>query len=544
MLTKTQIDRIIPVLEEAVYRPLEMKVRRFPRPYYSSFLLRDVYWFNTWASSGSTFRKREDRSRDVYCDIRVGSYRHDQTSDGGLFDNDEESESFQHIRIPIDDKCLNGLKLVLWRLTEAKFREALSDYNNKETQRLSHIDENRKYSSFTKLEALRDVQYQASEKIDDAGWTTFCKNASRWLSTLKEVDQNYVEFDASQESRVFVNTEGRTIVQHTQIFTVIANIRKLTGEGVFVEQDLVWNSASQKETLSMAEFKKKMKQKHKQLLQLMKARKIHSFSGPVLLNPVPAGLLFHEAIGHRLEGSRLLSSGEGQTFKGQSGKKVLNVNLSIVDNPRLQRFKGRSCTGAYRYDDEGTPAAAATLIEGGILKGFLNSRAELPLKKNEMNGHARCRQHQRPISRMGVTIVEGREAVSFKKLKGMLLEEIKKQGKPFGMIVYETAGGETDTTTYDFQAFSGVISYATLVFPDGREEVVRGVDFVGTPLQALNNIIAVGDDQVLDNHYCGAESGYIPVSTVCPSVLIHNLELQSKDETLVTQYILPRPELN
>ena len=284
--------------------------------------------------------------------------------------------------------------------------------------------------------------------------------------------------------------------------------------------------------------------KHAQLLALMGARKIHSFSGPVLLKPIPSGLLFHEAIGHRLEGSRLLSSGEGQTFKGQIGKRVLNVDLTISDDPTLKRFNGRTCIGAYRFDDEGTPSMKALLVEDGKLRGFLNTRSGIPAKGNVMNGHARCRQFQRPISRMAVTMVEGKDPISSDAMKECLLQEIRKQKKPFGMIVYETAGGETDTTNYDFQAFSGIISYATLVFPDGSEEVVRGVDFVGTPLQALNNIIAIGDDLTLDNHYCGAESGFIPVSTISPSVLIQNLELQAKEELPVTQYILPRPRLS
>jgi predicted Zn-dependent protease len=110
------------------------------------------------------------------------------------------------------------------------------------------------------------------------------------------------------------------------------------------------------------------------------------------------------------------------------------------------------------------------------------------------------------------------------------------------MIVYETSGGETDTTNYDFQAFAGEISYATLVYPSGKEVCVRGVNFVGTPLQSLGNIVAVGDSQELDNGFCGAESGLIPISTIAPAVLLSNLELQGKDEELVTPHILQRPK--
>jgi hypothetical protein len=144
---------------------------------------------------------------------------------------------------------------------------------------------------------------------------------------------------------------------------------------------------------------------------------------------------------------------------------------------------------------------------------------------------------------MAVTIIEGKKGLSFERLKARLLQEIKRQKKPFGMIVYETNGGETDTTNYDFQAFSGDIAYATLVYPNGREVCIRGVNFVGTPLQALSNVIAVGDTPELDNGYCGAESGLLPISTISPAVLINNLELQGKDEELVTPSILARPKI-
>ena len=195
------------------------------------------------------------------------------------------------------------------------------------------------------------------------------------------------------------------------------------------------------------------------------------------------------------------------------------------------------------YDDEGVRGRSAVLIEDGNLKGFLTTRAAHKKGKHESNGHARTKQHQRPISRMAVTIIEGKKGLSFERLKARLLQEIKRQKKPFGMIVYETNGGETDTTNYDFQAFSGDIAYATLVYPNGREVCIRGVNFVGTPLQALSNVIAVGDTPELDNGYCGAESGLLPISTISPAVLINNLELQGKDEELVTPSILARPKI-
>jgi predicted Zn-dependent protease len=304
----------------------------------------------------------------------------------------------------------------------------------------------------------------------------------------------------------------------------------------------VLNVATQKELPSVREFKNALLEKYYNLQQLVKAEKIHSFTGPVLLFPKPAGLLLHEAIGHRLEGSRLLSNGEGQTFKGQIGKRILPVDISIIDDPSRKRFQDTRCLASYAFDDEGSPGQKAVLVEKGVLKGFLSTRSALMKKNFVPNGHARNRGFERPISRMSVFEVKGERTYAHDQLREMLIREIKKQRVPFGMIVYETSGGETDTSSYDFQAFSGEISFATLLFPDGREVPARGVNFVGTPLQALANIVALGDTQEVENHYCGAESGFIPVTTISPAMLLKSLELQAKDEELVTQHILPKPK--
>lgn len=541
MLAKASVLKIIPLLKKHSQRALKMHVDGFPRPYYCSFLLRDIHWFSTWASSGSLHRRNTDQSRYVFSDIRVGSYRYDQVSDGGLYDNDEELDSVNYVKVPVDDRIYDALELGIWRLSESKFREALADYNRKEVSGVSRVDPNRRFPSFTRTEKTVSVRHARPEYIDEEKWVRFCKDASRWMSELPNLSASWIDFDVSQESKIFVNTENSVIVQHSQIFSLAATFQKLTSEGAQLEQELVIISGTQKELPGMNQFKKMAIQKYDQLQKLVKAKKIHAFSGPVLLHPMPSGLLFHEAIGHRLEGNRLLSAGEGQTFKNQEGKRVLNVDLTIRDYPGLREFQGRKCIGSYDFDDEGTSAKNALLVDHGILKGFLTTRAAIKERKFESNGHARNSTHQRPISRMGVTIVKGRKPHTMAKLKELLIEEIKRQGKPFGMIVYETAGGETETTRYDFQAFSGEISFATLVYPSGREVVVRGVNFVGTPLQALNNIIAVGDQRILDNHYCGAESGMIPVSTIAPAVLLSNLELQAKDEELVTPFILRAP---
>lgn len=542
MLTRSTVEKLIPILRRDARRALKMSMPGFPKPYYCSFLLRDQHWMNTWASSGSTCRNLNDRTRNVYCDLRVGSYDYDQVTDGGVRELDEDLESNTFSAVPIDDQDYDGLRINLWKLLESKFREALQEYNQKEASRISTVDPNGGLKSFTRGKRTSYKKFIKLDDVDADYWTKFCKRASAWLSELPRLSGSWVEFEATQETKVFVSTEGSSIVQNSQVFTLSANIHRLTSEGSKLEQEIVLNVASLAELPTFTEFKKLALEKYDQLNKLARAKKIPAFSGPVLLYPGPAGLLFHEVVGHRLEGSRLLASGEGQTFKDQEGKQIFNLPVTVRDNPRIKEFEGQRCIGSYDFDDEGVEAQDAVLVEDGVLKGFLTTRSAIKKGRFHSNGHARTRQQQRPISRMAVTVVETENGQPLDKLKAKLIQEIKRQKKPFGMVVYETNGGETDTTSYDFQAFAGEISFATLLYPNGKEVCVRGVNFVGTPLQALNNIVAVGDTPELDNAFCGAESGMIPISTISPAVLLSNLELQGKDEQLVTPHILQRPK--
>lgn len=543
MLNRKTVDNLIEILKKDLKRTKRMQTPGFPKVYYSSYLLRDERSFNILGSGGSLVHSNSEFSRHVYCDIRVGNYRYDQVMDGGLKDNEDELESSNYATVPLDDTCYDGLRLSLWRLSDAKYREALNDWNQKRSRRISNIDVNRSYDSFSRSKRVKYFQKDKLEKIDQKYWNSFCKRASQWMVRLPRISTASVELEALQTTKVFVNSEGSVIVQYEKIYSLIATLSLLTLEGLHLDQDLVINTVNLTELPDLKALKRLMSDKYQKLIENAGARKIHSFSGPVLLHPHPAGVLFHEAIGHRLEGNRLLSSFEGQTFKGQKGKRVLNLPLIIRDDPTYRRHDGQACVGSYDYDDEGVEAQNTLLMDDGVLKDYLSSRA--PFRKGgfKSNGHGRNRRSQRPISRMGVTIIESKTSLSIDDLKQMLISEIIRQRKPFGLIVYDVSGGETDTTSYDFQAFSGEISYATLIYPDGSEEPVRGVNFVGTPLQALHNIIALGGEPQLNNSFCGAESGFIPVSTICPAMLLRSLELQSKEEQLVTRFILPRPRI-
>lgn len=277
------------------------------------------------------------------------------------------------------------------------------------------------------------------------------------------------------------------------------------------------------------------------LLALREAPVMEPYSGPAIIAAPAAGIFFHEALGHRLEGHRTKREGEGHTFKDKINEEILPEFISVYDDPTETEFAGVELYGHYRHDDQAIAAQRVELVKDGVLQGFLMSRA--PIKNiTHSNGHGRADVWRDPVSRMGNLIVETSRPQSFKKLKKQLIKECRKKDKPYGLLFLAMSAGETNTSSIGVQVLRAKPTLVKKVYvKDGREELVRGVELIGTPLNMLENIAAAGDDPAVFNGVCGAESGWIPVSAVSPSILIREVEVQKSDKNMRKAQILPPP---
>jgi predicted Zn-dependent protease len=246
-------------------------------------------------------------------------------------------------------------------------------------------------------------------------------------------------------------------------------------------------------------------------------------------------------VGHRLEGQRQRGENEGQTFTKMVGQPVLPTFLSVEDDPTLHALSGTELSGNYSYDEEGSKSQRVELISNGILKQFLMSR--MPVKGFEhSNGHGRAQDGMMPVGRQGNLIVRSTKSIADAKLREALIEEVKKQGKPFGLYFEDIAGGFTLTMRNMPQAFQVMPLMVWKVYPDGRpDELVRGVDIIGTPLNALNRIILTGEKVDVFNGECGAESGSVPVSAAAPAMLFSEIEVQKVAQGHDRPPVLPPP---
>ena len=528
-------------LSEECQRTMKhLKVPGYPRPYYLSYLLRDIHTTEIWGRLGNINHQVNQTNRNLYSDCRVGSYKYDQVLEGGLDDNDTERESYENVDMPVGND-IDALKFHVWRLTDIRYREAVRDFLRKKSIHITYLDPNNDLPSFRRLKPHVDLSYRPPKPASVDYWKSFVVSSSKVAKAYPEVKNSWVDVRVRDYTRIFVNSEGSQIVDTKRICELACVLWMLTPSGDGIETRLTHATETLDELPDLRTFNRQIRARIKLLNDLADAPTLKSYAGPVLLAAQPAGILMHEVLGHRLEGSRLLSSREGQTFKRDLGRQILPSSISVLDDPTATESHGVRTVGSYRYDDEGSAARKVDLVRNGKLAGFLTGRAPVNEKRLPGNGHARSEYHERPISRMGHLEIRTTGGLSCEELKARFVEEIRSQGQQYGIMVLEAEGGETATDAYNFQAFMGSISLATQVWADGRENLVRNVNFVGTPLSALRTIMAAGDTPECQNAFCGAESGVIPVSTTCPALLLSNLELQARDQRKFTQYVLPMP---
>jgi predicted Zn-dependent protease len=263
---------------------------------------------------------------------------------------------------------------------------------------------------------------------------------------------------------------------------------------------------------------------------------------PAILSGRASAVFFHEIFGHRVEGHRQKDVSEGQTFTKMLGQKVLPDFISVTFDATRREYNGTDLIGYYAYDDEGVKARPVKVVENGVLKTFLLSRSPVGEFK-QSNGHGRRQPGHEIVARQSNLIVESTNQISSAALRAKLIEEIKRQGKPYGLYFDQVSSGYTTTARRALQAFTVVPLVVYRVYPDGKpDELIRGVDIVGTPLASFQKIIATSDHADVFNGYCGAESGSVPVSAVSPAILVSEIETQKKQNSQQKPPLLPRPE--
>ncbi|UCD85293.1 MAG: TldD/PmbA family protein [Deltaproteobacteria bacterium] len=512
----------------------KLKMEGHQKPYFISYQLKDIYEVNISGRYGAIYNMEDRRYRNLYGEVRVGDYKFDNTYEG-----DWGGGGYYDPSLPMEDNE-DAFRNKLWLITDNKYKAAISGYLKKKGSDVYKVKEE-SIDSFSREKKHFHLGESIEFNFDPEIWKKRVREVSSYFKGFPEIIDSGMGVSGQKVVRYFVNTEGSQIVTEDSLYTVYLNAMAKAPDGMSLENYRHFFTPRENELPDREELMREVKSLIDDLLALREAPTMEPYSGPAILSPEVASLLFHEVVGHRLEGERQNEEYEGMTFKEKLGDKIIPSFLTIIDDPTLNVYDGISLTGCYRFDNEGVPAHKVVLIEDGVLKNFLLSRT--PIKGfNRSNGHGRNSSSEDPRARMGNLIIRSTNELSPEQLKKKLISECQRQNKPFGFLLRSIIAGETNTTKFGFQAFKGTpIMVYKIYTEDGREELVRGVEIVGTPLSSINKILVTGNDYEVINSYCVAESGYIPISTIAPSILLSEIELQRTSSPKTKPPILSPP---
>ncbi|MGB0590100.1 MAG: TldD/PmbA family protein [Myxococcota bacterium] len=497
---------------------------QYPAPYYVSYTVHDLQTHRIAAKQGAMLLDDVDRTRDAYVDVRVGDYAFDNSEDEQA--EWAEAPDFEPLRsVPLADSP-TAIQHALWLLTDLRYKQAASSYLRLKGRRLFEAAPKRERVSHSRAPAVVDYAPLNDVTVDLSRWRAITRRLSAQAADSPEVFDSEVEFRSGRTVRWFVNSEGVRVRTQTPFVQIHVLARTRADDGMLLEHSVDRYAPVEAELPTDDQLIDATAQMLTELEALRNAPELGPYTGPALLAPRAAGVFFHEVLGHRLEAHRQDSEDEGQTFADHLGKRVVPTFLSVYDDPSRAHLGATPLNGTYAIDDEGVRSERTTLVDRGVLRGFLMGRRPAP-GFDSSNGHGRAAGVMRPTARMGNLIVHAHRTVSDRTLLKRLLAEVRKQGKPFGLWIRDLSGGQTNTSSYGYQAFKGE---ARMVYKvdakTGEKTLVRGVDLVGTPLATLAKITAAGQSVGVFNGYCGAESGMVPVSTVAPALVFSEVELQ------------------
>jgi TldD protein len=537
-------DSLITVLEAELARSFtELKKATVPA-YYIDYRVDDVANLHLNTSFGSLVRAGSDKSRVLVSRVKVGSYEFDNTHPQGP-DDFEMHEGSDPTELPYENEK-TALRMGIWITTQNEYKQALRGFKaarqarERTTTPVTTAPTN-DFSKETPTRYYETPQADLIKAFDAATWKEKLKKYSALFLKNGDLVEGDVSLQFSQERKYFITTEQTQVVQNNTSAYIHVNGSIRASDGDVIPLHLSYYAVTPDGFPADEKIMGDIEKMIASLEKLKTAPLAEPYSGPAILLAPAAGVFFHEIFGHRVEGHRMKKEYDGHTFKAKIGEYVLPKTLQVYFDPTLTAIDGKPINGGYKYDDEGIKGERVTVVDKGMLKTFLMSRTPLE-NLARSNGHGRASIGMEPVSRQSNLIVETTKGVPMEDLRKMLLKECKRQGKAYGYLFRDVVGGFTVTDRYNPNAFNIFPTMVYRIYVDGRaDELVRGVDLIGTPLAMFAEIQATGNDRDTFIGFCGAESGYVPVSAASPSLFVRRIETQKKPRQHQEATLLSRP---
>lgn len=538
-------DKMLDLLKSELKSQMTILQKGEYPPYYMNYRVVDNHTRTIRSAMGATNTVEEEKQLIFVPQIRIGTPEFDNFREA---QNGTPTSRFMApptILLPKDlQNGMDAFKEIIKEEVNNRYKYALISLDRAKASKGVQVENADKSPDFTKAKAEKYFEPALKEDkiaLDTKLWQAKLNKYSAILTQNKDIIGANATLTYRIWRKYFVSTEGAEIAENRVYILLSIRGTTMAEDGMELPLHNSYFAYSLDELPSEELIIKELKEMSAKLSELKVAPLVQPYTGPALLSGSASGVFFHEIFGHRIEGQKMKSDRDGQTFKNMVGEGVLPASISVYMDPTMKKYHGNALNGYYIFDDQGVRGEKVEVVKNGILKDFLMTRTGLD-GFPKSNGHARAEFELDPTSRQSNLIVETNAYKTDAELRKLLIEEAKKQDKEYGFFFKSVTGGFTQTGRTGANSFNVTPLEVYKIYVDGRkDELVRGVDMIGTPLSMFSNIVHAGGEFEIFTGTCGASSGNVPVTAISPTILVNKVELQKKAKPTVTPALLPRP---
>jgi len=520
--TKTAAATYDPVLqamrEELARSKSQLKMENVPPPYYIEYRVTDLDSYEAEAAFGALRQAQRSRARSARVVVRVGDYKQDSYFGAGMGTVD---------LAPLEDNPI-ALRHQLWLATDQAYKQASEALANKKAV-LSRFTADQPFEDFAHAPSLESITPLARLDVDAKTWNETLQKSTALFRTDPKIQSLTASVRFRAENLYFVNSEGTVTRQGHTTYLAIMSGTTQAADGMKLDRSPYYSAGTASELPRPEKFQADMAAMIATLKDLREAPEVEEeYRGPVLFSSDAASDIFSGMIGGNVLGRRPKPGESARTegdFASSYKSRVLPNFVSVIDDPTLKTFNGKTLVGSYEIDDEGVRAATVPVIQNGELVNYLMGRE--PIRDfPASNGHGRAGPGQPPVPSIGVLLVQSKQALSPEDMKKKLMEICRQEGKPYGYFVDTLSG-------YDPRLLYRVYE------KDGHQELVRGAVFNELDTRTLrNDLVAVGNDPLVSNR-----EAQVPMTVIAPSILFDELEVKRTDAKNAKLPEYPPPDL-
>ncbi|PIU76233.1 hypothetical protein COS75_00225 [Candidatus Pacearchaeota archaeon CG06_land_8_20_14_3_00_35_12] len=436
-------------------------------------------------------------------------------------------------------------------LTDSVLKLALKEYFDYHSS-FCEYDED-KFQKFSEEEPVIFSEKEKELKFGKKEIIEALEETSDALYKIKKVESAQVTATVQKVNRGLVNLE-RTLdgkKNKSQIFTsnVAAYVHYFVGMRDKNKQIIQYSERLADFDLEKVLNKKAIWNKCnsfiKDLMKRINCEVQDSGLYPAIFDGSATGILIHEGLAAHLLSAREIMEYHATTFKEKVDQRVLPSFISVYNDPSK-----KGMWGSYNFDEEGIKSQRITLIENGVLKDFLHDRSTAGRMGRKSNGCCRTKMAEEDAKdlstledvitepRIGIIEVKSSKPEKFESLVERLKGICAKTGVEYGLLV-EGGGGDVSPETGEFRIYPHKISR---IYRNGKIVPVSSASILGNPYNMLNDIQALGDQNVIAKGFCGSESGWVYTSGIAPYALLSKVEVRRIEEDVLKKRLIPSEE--